>query len=179
MKNQFLVSAMALLVFSLESTRAAGSENAVIAPHGKDLVVLRDDKLVPYQASEFLKAPCTVLYYSAGWCPDCRRFSPDLVAAYNQQPKGQKQFEVLLVSRDKSAEGMVKFMKTEKMPWPALAFDKVEAAGDLNKYYSGHGIPCLSVIDPKGKLLLQSKSDQDATGVLNELQKLLKETGAK
>ena len=90
--------------------------------------------------------------------------------AYNQQPNGADRFEVLFFSMDKSAEGMLKFIKSEKMLWPALAFDKLPTAEELKKYYSGHGIPCLSVIDPKGKLLLQSKSDQDAQEVLNALQ---------
>ncbi|HTL56603.1 MAG TPA: thioredoxin-like domain-containing protein [Candidatus Limnocylindrales bacterium] len=178
MKKQFLLLALPLLLSNQQSFQAAESGNVVVAPHDRDLVVLQDDKLVSYQAAQFLKVPYIILYYGAGWCPDCRRFSPTLVQAYNQQPKDRKRFEVLLISRDKTADGMLKFMKTEKMSWPALAFEKVESAQDLNKYYSGHGIPCLSVINPNGKLLLQSKNDQDATEILSDLQKLLKQTGA-
>jgi hypothetical protein len=47
-------------------------------------------------------------------------------------------------------------------------------AEDLKKYDSGHGIPCLSVIDSQGTLVLQSQSDQDAADVLRQLQDLLK-----
>src|SRR5215831_12763664 len=115
--------------------------NAVIAPHAGDIVVLHGQELVPFKGDDFLQAPYTVLYFGAGWCPDCRRFSPTLVDAYDHQPSGRKRFEVLLISRDKNAEGMVKFMKTEQMRWPALAFDEVAAAEDLNRFYSGHGIP--------------------------------------
>jgi nucleoredoxin len=170
MKKLLLMSAAVGLMPFLSGVSLAGdTSNVVIAPHAKDLVVLQGDKLVAFESSEFMKAPYIVLYYGAGWCPDCRRFSPTLVEAYNKQTKGGKRFEVLLVSRDKSADGMLKFMKTEKMSWPALAFEKIASAEDLKKYYSGHGIPCLTVIDPNGKLLLQSKSDQDGEEVLREL----------
>jgi len=154
--------------------RAAETGNAVLAPHAQDLVVLRGNKLVPFKAGAFLKAPYTILYFGAGWCPDCRRFSPALVAAYNRQPVGAQRFEVLLLTMDKTAADMQRFMHSEKMAWPALAFERMEGAEDLKKYYSGHGIPCLTVIDQKGTVVLQSKSDQDATEVLGQLQNLLK-----
>src|ERR1700690_3939806 len=90
-------------------------QNSVVMPHARDLVALEGGKLVPFQPDHFLQAPYLVLYFGAGWCPDCRRFSPSLVAAYDRQARGAKQFEVLLVSRDKTADGMLKFMQTEKM----------------------------------------------------------------
>jgi hypothetical protein len=49
----------------------------------------------------------------------------------------------------------------------------VAEASDLKKFYSGGGIPCLTVIDQKGAAVLQSKSDQVATQVLKQLQDLL------
>lgn len=152
--------------------------NPVIAPHARDLVVLEGQGFAPFKSDDFLRAQYTVLYFGAGWCPDCRRFSPSLVAAYDQQSAGKKRFEVLLISRDKDREGLLKFMKSEKMAWPALAFEKV-AASDLEKFYSGHGIPCLTVIDSKGAILLQSKDDQDGNKVLAQLQGLLKSSAAK
>jgi thiol-disulfide isomerase/thioredoxin len=147
----------------------AGESNAVLSPHAGDLVVLQNDRLVPFDAGKFLKAPMTILYFGAGWCPDCRRFSPKLVSAYNAQA-GEKKFEVLLIPKDKTEEEMVKFMKAEKMPWPALAFSKTAGADDLNRFYSGKGIPCLTVIDRAGKTLKQSNSDQDAAEILSSFE---------
>lgn len=144
------------------------ADTNVVAAHAQDLVALQGDALVPFSAAPLLKAPRTILYFGAGWCPDCRRFSPTLVDAYNQQPKDARRFEVLFVSMDKSAAEMQRFMALEKMPWPAVTFDKANA-DDLRKFYSGHGIPCLTVIDAKGTVLLQSKSDQDAAEILKQL----------
>jgi thiol-disulfide isomerase/thioredoxin len=148
--------------------------NPVILPYADALVALKGGSLVPFNSEDFLQSPFIVVYFGAGWCPDCRHFSPSLVAAYNEQPSDARRFEVLLVSQDKTAEGMLKFMKTEKMAWPALTFEKVASAESLKKLYSGAGIPCLTVIDRYGKVVMQSKSDQDAEEVLKELQTLVK-----
>ena len=161
-----------LLPFAL-STVTAFAQPAVVGGHAKDLVVLRSDKLISLEPDKLSVAPYTVLYFGAGWCPDCRKFSPALVDAYDHQSGTKKRFEVLFLTMDRSADGMLKFMQTEKMHWPAVAYDKMGSAEDLKKYYSGHGIPCLTVIDPKGTVVLQSKSDQDAKEVLKELDDLL------
>jgi len=148
--------------------------NPVVSGYADSLVVLRGEKLVPFNTDKFLQAPFIVLYYGASWCPDCRRFSPSLVTAYDQQSSGNKRFEVLLVSQDQSEEGMLKFMKTEKMTWPTVAFSKLSDAKTLEELYSGHGIPCLTVLDRHGKVVLQSKTDQDGESVLKELLKISK-----
>jgi len=153
--------------------RAAGATNAVVAPHAQDWVVLKKDKLVPYSPEELFKARYVILLYSAGWCVDCRAFLPTLVKAYDAQPKGSERFEVLLVSQDKSAKDMLDTMTSEKMRWPALAFDKVDGAEDFKKLYSGHGIPCLTVVDRRGTVVLQSKTDQDAKEMLKKLREMM------
>jgi thiol-disulfide isomerase/thioredoxin len=147
--------------------------NPVLARHADELRILRGDELVAFDSTQFRQASYTILYFGAGWCPDCRRFSPNLVSAYDQQGAATKRFEVLLLSRDKNPQGLLQFMRSEKMKWPALAFDKLDSAQDLQRYYSGHGIPCLTVIDSTGKVVLQSKDDQDANEVLQALQNLL------
>lgn len=154
---------------------AGEAVNPVLAPYAKDLVVMRGNQLVPLESQEGLKAPYTVLYFGAGWCPDCRQFSPTLVSAYEHQKPERKRFEVVLLSMDNNAEGMAKFMQTEKMTWPAVAFERLANAAELKKYYTGKGIPCLSVLDGKGSLVLQSKTDQDAAEVLKQLERLLDE----
>lgn len=169
--------ALGLLLALPFAARAEDSVNPVIAPHARDLVAARGDQFAPFKSDEFLKARYTILYFSAGWCIDCRRFSPSLVSAYDAQPKGTSRFEVLLLTRDKTEKAMLQYMRVTKMKWPALAFDKVAAADDLKKFYSGDGIPCLTVIDRKGAVVLQSKSDQDATQVLKQLQDLLAANG--
>jgi len=178
MQKALVMFTIAGIVLNAAPSKAAQNKDSVLAPHAQDLVVLQGEKFVPFEAKESPRARYTILYFGAGWCPDCRRFSPSLVDAYKQQPEGKKLFEVVLFSMDKNVEGMLKFMKTEGMTWPAVAFDRIGAAEDLKKFYSGHGIPCLSVIDRAGKLVLQSKSDQDAQEVLKALLELPQEPRA-
>jgi thiol-disulfide isomerase/thioredoxin len=168
--RQFVIS----FLMALPSlARAEDSANPVLAPHARDFVSVQGDQLAPFKSDEFLKARYTILYFSAGWCIDCRRFSPSLVTAYDAQQKGGNRFDVLLLTRDKTEKDMLQYMRHTKMNWPALAFAKVAEADDLKKFYSGAGIPCLTVIDQKGAVVLQSKSDQDATQILKQLQDLL------
>ncbi len=177
MKTTFRQLALGLFILLPLVARAEDPPNPAIAPHAPDLVALQGDQFAPFKADEFLKARYTILYFSAGWCPDCRLFSPALVRAYDAQPKGAGRFEVLLLTRDKTEKDLLQYMRSEKMKWPALAFDKVAAADDLKKFYSGAGIPCLTILDQKGAVVLQSKSDKDAVRVLKQLQDLLAAKG--
>jgi thiol-disulfide isomerase/thioredoxin len=92
------------------------------------------------------------IYFSASWCPPCRAFTPQLVAAYNQLQTEGKPFEVVLVSRDKDPSSMKAYMKSHDMPWFAVPFgDKSNEA--LMKKYGVTGIPTLIVVDSAGKTL--------------------------
>lgn len=159
----------------LLQTPGQDADNPALATRAQDLVVVQGDHFVEFKSARFLKVPYTVLYFGAGWCPDCRRFSPALVAAYDRQSPTDRRFEVIFISKDKSEESMLKFMRSEKMKWPALAFNKITSATHLTRLYSGHGIPCLTVIDQTGAQVLQSKSDQDATEVLDQLLRLIRD----
>lgn len=162
---------VALTGFAAEQTNV----NAVLGVYADSMVVLKGEKLVAFNAERFLEAPLVLVYFGAGWCPDCRRFSPSLVEAYDQQAANERRFEVLLVSRDRSEEEMLKFMKTEKMTWPALSYAKIAGAQKVEELYSGHGIPCLTVVNRQGKVVLQSKSDQDGEELLREVKRMVKE----
>lgn len=152
---------------------AADGRNELRPFRSEDLVVLQGEKLVSFKSATLQSARYTVLYFSAGWCPDCRHFSPALVKAYNLQPAAGPRYEVVLVSKDRSAGEMLNYMKSEHMPWPALAFEKVSEAKELANFRSGQAIPWLTVLDSKGTIVLQSKSDQDANEILEQLTELV------
>lgn len=92
------------------------------------------------------------LYFSASWCPPCRAFTPQLVAAYNQLKTDGKPFEVVLVPHDQTEAAMEKYMKDYDMPWVAVPFGdkRVEA---LNQKFAVTGILKLVVVDDAGKIL--------------------------
>jgi thiol-disulfide isomerase/thioredoxin len=162
--------AMAILLCLSLKLQAADKSNAVLTPHAGDLVIASGEKLVPFASQQFLTAPYTVLYFGAGWCSDCRKFSPKLVASYNAQTSSQRGYEVLYISQDRTEAEMRQFIMKEGMRWPAVAYDKVAGAADLNRYHPNKSIPWLAVIDRSGTVLLHSESDKDAAEVLKQLE---------
>ena len=102
------------------------------------------------------------LYFTASWCPPCRAFTPQLVAAYHQLKTDGKPFEVVLVTSDQNEAAMEKYMKDYDMPFVAVPFgDKHIDA--LKKKFSVSGIPKLVVIDDAGKTL-----SADARGAISQ-----------
>ncbi len=113
------------------------------------------------------------IYYSAHWCPPCRAFTPKLVNFYNKN-KGEN-FELIFVSSDENQSTMNKYITGDKMPWLVLPYNKVKTSPMWTKF-AGRGIPCLVVINSKGKVLLDSYKGSSYIGphqVMNDLQKLI------
>jgi thiol-disulfide isomerase/thioredoxin len=119
------------------------------------------------------------LYFGAGWCGPCHKFTPDLVGFYNEMKPKYSDFEVVFVSRDTSAAEMDNYMAEMKMPWPALRWDAVKWSTKLNKY-SGPGIPCLVVVNANGEVLSDSYNGSKYLGphkALDGLRALLTQGG--
>lgn len=128
-----------------------------------ELVTSRNGILRAHLDTEFEKKKLVALYYSGFWCPQCRKFTPKLVAFYNRVAAAHPEFEVLFVSVDKSAPAMEGYMRDAGMPWPAVTFDKVASNEALRKY-AGPGVPCLVVVDESGKVISDSFSGKDYRG---------------
>ena len=107
-----------------------------------------------------------LVYYSASWCPPCRKFTPELVKYYNKNAS-KYNFEVILMPSDRSDKAMEKYMKDYKMPWPGVKLKKVK---DSNlAQFGGKFIPRLVLLDKKGKLL--AEGENASFKKLEELQK--------
>lgn len=114
------------------------------------------------------------VYYSAHWCPPCRKFTPELVKFYNENKAKYPKFELIFVSSDKTEDAMKGYMTETQMPWLALKFDK-RGLGALRSH-AARGIPYLIVLDADGNELIAKAKGQDwrsPTTVLPELKKLL------
>lgn len=139
------------------------------------LVRLHANAFQPLEASRLNGVKFYALYYSASWCGPCRQFTPRLVDAYRELKADYPEFEVVFVSADNSAGEMRDYMKGDHMAWPALKFDAIPTSGEIMQY-CGDGIPCLVLVDEKGKVLSDTNRGGDYVGpqaVLQDTRTLL------
>ena len=66
------------------------------------------------------------LYFSAHWCPPCRRFTPELVEWYNELKKGplKDKFDIVFISSDREEKAFDEYF--DSMPWLALPYAERE-----------------------------------------------------
>ena len=118
-----------------------------------------------------------LIYFSAHWCPPCRKFTPELVKFYNKHAKSGN-FETIFVSSDRNRKDMFGYMKKAKMPWVAVPFK--DRRGELAKAYAKSGIPNLVLIKPDGSVVSASYVGGNYVGpykVLKDFEKILREAG--
>lgn len=91
--------------------------------------------------------PYLLFYYSAHWCPPCRKFTPKLVEFYNENGGGEA-FEIVFVSADRSEKEMREYMEGVEMPWLAVNYDDIASTGVES--YASRYIPFLAMFDKEG-----------------------------
>jgi nucleoredoxin len=132
-----------------------GSADAIAGAVKGNLVRLQNGNLISCYDEELAQKQIYGLYFSAHWCGPCRKFTPQLLAYYNQIVHDHPEFEIIFVSADKSADGMATYMRESGMPWPAVEYGKLANVAALQKY-AGRGIPDLVIVDANGKVLADS-----------------------
>ncbi|MCC5849831.1 MAG: redoxin family protein [Verrucomicrobia bacterium] len=148
--------------------------------HAESLNKLLPEKLVNSDGEEVelksLEGKIVALYFSAGWCPPCRAFTPSLVEFRN---KHSDEFEVVFVSSDRTEEAMKKYMADYKMDFLAVKYDAPQRPA-LGRNFEVRGIPTLVILDDKGNLITKNgRGDvsQNAETALKTWQKQAKADG--
>ncbi|MBE7211441.1 MAG: redoxin family protein [Gluconacetobacter diazotrophicus] len=122
------------------------------------LVQYKDGHLGPYDNAALANKKVFLLYVSASWCGPCRRLTPALVDFYKKYAPTHPEFEFVLIPADRSAADMEKYVQTEGMPWPALAWEQLAQQPDLAAL-GKEGIPRLVLIDGSGQKLADNFED--------------------
>jgi len=139
------------------------------------LVFCNGRSLERFEASSLRGKKYLAIYFSASWCGPCKEFTPKLVDWYKQNKPYLDKFDVIFVSRDRTKDDMLDYMKQDEMPWPALNFTKASQHNSLEKY-AGKGIPCLVVVNGDGKVISHSYQGEEYLGpskVMRDLEGLL------
>ena len=101
--------------------------------------VLKNGTLVPLEEA-ISEAKLIAVYYSAHWCPPCRKFTPVLNDFYNKVTgKDQKDLEIIFVSSDKNDEEFKEYFG--QMSFTAVPYSVNRAA--IKMHHGISGIPCL------------------------------------
>ena len=163
MKKLFL-SAL-VMALSLGLSASADTKDSPIAGIEKSVVNQKGKAVKDLKLSE---KDYIAIYYSASWCPPCRQFTPVLDSFYKEHKKDGN-FEVLLVGFDRSEEKMLDYMS--HMSFHGVAFKDADKSG--LKDYCGRGIPCLTVFDKQGKIVIDGRK-MHAGAALEAFKKLVK-----
>ena len=111
------------------------------------------------------------LYFSAHWCPPCRRFTPMLVEAYNhlKEEYPSHGLEIVFVSSDRSETEFTEYFAS--MPWMALPYDATRMRKQqISMRYGIQGIPGLVILDSLSGSIVAS-ADQSRTEVMQAFQR--------
>ena len=122
-----------------------------------------------FDAEKLEKIDYTLIYFSAHWCPPCRKFTPQLVQFYTNQ-KEDTNFEIIFVSADRDENAMRQYFA--QMPWLAVEYDQIEETLLGPRYAGPGGIPCLVMIDGDGNVLSHSYEGREYVGPHKVLQDL-------
>ena len=150
-----------------EGSGASGNNHAkLISMIGPELMTASGQS-VP--TSDLADKSNVLLYFSAKWCPPCRKFTPSLVEFFDDHSE-DGDFTVIFVSSDKSIDQMTQYMKDYKMNFYAVPFSRVGPSG-LKSTYGGRGIPNLVWIDSNDNAIAKSYVDGTYVGPTTVLQK--------
>ena len=119
------------------------------------LVKIESGNFVPFALDPEKAIDHFLFYFSAGWSPACKKFTPILTEFYHDAKAAGANFEIVFVSFDDSERAMREYMAEQQMPWPALRFNALEEV-DFIKQASGRGVPCLAALDSRGLVLTHS-----------------------
>jgi thiol-disulfide isomerase/thioredoxin len=144
--------ALTILIL-LASKLPSGAGALAEATHDK-LVKLdpASGELRPYEIPAAGEPEYFMIYFSAHWCPPCRKMTPALVEFYNETKAAHPGFEFILVSGDRDQGGMGRYMRWAQMPWPALAWDQRESVAEIAAL-DPRAIPFMAMLDKDGQLL--------------------------
>ena len=102
-------------------------------------------------ATSSLQGGVVALYFSAGWCPPCKGFTPQFRKVYEHAKSKNRALDVVFVSGDRDENSFREYFG--KMPWHALPFADRQRQQQLSANFGIRGIPSIVLLSSSGQLL--------------------------
>ena len=98
-----------------------------------------------------ITAPVVCYYFSAHWCPPCKKFTPNLAAFYNERNANGKKLEIIFVTSDRDEKSFKEYFA--EMPWKCLDYSDRRTKEMLSSpmLFNVTGIPTLVLVDAMGR----------------------------
>ena len=80
--------------------------------------------------------------------------APQLVESYQKDVVPNPKVEMIHISRDRSNAAALKWARDDKLPWPTIMKDQIDAS--LLTHYSNR-VPSMILIDRKGNKVAEGK----------------------
>lgn len=119
---------------------------------GRTLLNKEGDFVDPEEA---LRNKVVGIYFSAGWCPPCRDFTPILCDFYTElveEGEPPAQFEIVFISSDKSSDDMVEYYHDMHGDWLALPWTD-DYKHELRQRYKITAVPKLVIVKENGEVI--------------------------
>jgi hypothetical protein len=150
-------------------------EGGTMYDHLKDdLVYWHDGSLVPFDNETLERKKFYLLFFSAIWSKEGRQFTARLIDYYGRVASQHPEVEVIFFSADRSAFAMENYVSQTNMPWPAVAYDKLQGKAGALAGSLTHQIPRLILAEGSGRVLSDSgETRPDFDKVLADVDKVL------
>jgi Thioredoxin-like len=158
--NKVRTSPPTSVTASTSPTPASPPSDAIYRLLEHDLVSLQRGELKPFDGKAIAEKKLYLLFFSASTSAFARKLTPPLVDYYNRVAPLHPEFETIFFSKDRSPFGMETYMVQANMPWPAVAFDKVDTKMPVQT--AATDLPLLILVDGTGKVLYNSDGNQNA-----------------
>jgi len=160
LSSQFGVKGIPTLVFLTD-------QGEIITKNGRD-IVSRDPtganypwkpksiaetlgtEFVSFGEKKTITNDIVMIYFSAHWCPPCRKFTP-VLSEYYKKHSASKGFDIVFVSGDQDQSSFEEYLS--EMPWIAVPFGD-NRSEELNNLFEVEGIPHLVILNKAtGKII--------------------------
>lgn len=130
-----------ILILATEILEEKSTSQMFVELFGETLYKWKnEEEAIELPTVELLKDKKVIgVYFSASWCGPCQQFTPILAEFYKKMNSKGKKFEVIFVSRDRSAEEFGRYYS--KMPWLAIPLTSLNQV--LERLAPKYKVPCL------------------------------------